>query len=238
MPDIDISKKDSLVSSHQNKRLEIALKLGDILAKEEDVIGVYVWGSTAEGRATKMSDLDLVALTRSREDSKIYLFEDVAVTIDYLPLYIIRKAIRAGNLWVIESLRNCIALHDKYRIIKKMNRVATDYYPNDNINDKFRRASLEIKDALDLYNMKNYEGTILASYKAAEMLITAILYSKGYLRVKPKWILQDLGRIEKKESVEIVQLFKEILRLYDDSTKAKTSLFKVLNLYYITKNML
>jgi predicted nucleotidyltransferase len=226
------------LSAHQHKRLELAFELSASLSKEEDVMGVYVWGSTAEGRATKMSDLKLVVISKKREDSKHLLSDNVAIKIEYLPLYKIRKELKAGNLLIIDSLRNCIVLYDKYGIMEKLNRKALDFYPENEIDSKFTQAFLEIKDSLDLYNSGDNGGAILASHEAAKMLITSYLYSKGFLRIKSKWILEDLNKIEEKQALEITNLFKDVIGLCDEDSRAKTIMFRVLVLYYRVMNEL
>lgn len=218
---------------HQKKRFELAKNLCEQVLHEEDVISVYVWGSTAEGKAIKLSDLDIAVITREKEDAKVFEVDGITVTIDFLPMSLIKREIRNGNLWVIESLRSCKALYDKNNVVPKLKRSADAYYPSADIWNKVDQALLEMKDGLDLYNNNDLSSTILASRKASELLVIAYLYSEGFLRMKSKWTLEYLRRSENINGSKIIDIYQQTMGLVDKKIGAREILFGAFELYYI-----
>lgn len=162
---------------------------------KKDVLCIILWGSIIREEIDERSDVDVLVITESRREKRVFRSNSISFEISYYPIQFVKEGIKGGDWWFIEALNYGIVLYEQNDVIDSLLAHTTEHrYFEDTAGTWIKIASSFYIDSLDLLDKKDFEGSVLNARYAAESAIIAFLLATRTEYPTPKRIFRLLAK--------------------------------------------
>ncbi|UCE09895.1 MAG: nucleotidyltransferase domain-containing protein [Candidatus Thorarchaeota archaeon] len=186
--------------------------------KNDNVVGVVVYGSFVTGSLTASSDLDMCVIWDSSEAPVQLMAEQDGVLLDmsFATVSAVEDVIEGAPddafliAEIIAKFRNARVVHDTDNKLKKWQSVAADYVWSDNVIDIIKeKAEAELSNASELVEKDDIVGAIHELRSALFNIARAVLMKNNVFSIiKPAEVLSEVRMLDPMTYRLFLRLFK------------------------------